>query len=589
MAVVTRVRGALRALAPLLPLLHLPRAHAARLAGALALGLLQSAAALGLPWLVGGLAAALFASGAGAPGAAQLATVFVLAAVHAGLGFAAQDAVGRVESALAADLRHRVYTRVQALPLHRVRARPAGELLELLAWDVEAAATFAARTPVALPPIALTLAGALACMLLVHPALALLFAAALPPLWWAVRRAGRPVDRLSRELAETHGELLALLQENLSHLLTIRAFAREDAEAERHRRVGEALRARRDAQLRAILRVSPVTQLAASAACVGIAAFAVAGPGPLRLQPGELVRILLYGLVLCRGLGALADLHVQVREARVSARRLAGVLDEPAEAAREAPGDATPPLGGALELRGVRFRHPGREPALVGVDLRVEPGELVALVGPNGAGKSTLAHLLLRLHEPESGRILVGGRDLRDLPRAALRRQVALASQDTQIFQRSVRDNIAFARPEASDAEIREAARRAGADETVRALPEGYATLLGEDGHRLSGGQRQRIALARALLTDPRILILDEATCMLDADGESDFLRRNRDWLRRRIALLVTHRPASLRLVDRVIELRGGRAHERGRAAAGRASRTSEPRSPEPTPGSRPL
>ncbi len=214
---------------------------------------------------------------------------------------------------------------------------------------------------------------------------------------------------------------------------------------------------------------------------------------------------------------------------------------------------------GEIEFRGVSFGYPGRPPALIGIDLRIPARQTVAIVGPNGAGKSTLAHLLMRLHEPTAGRILIDGVDIATVSLHSLRSQIGVVPQHVLLFNATIRDNIAYGRPEPTQAEIEAAARAARAHDFVMRLPQGYDTVVGDRGVRLSGGQQQRVALARALLKDPRILILDEATAMFDPQGEAEFLDACREALKRRTVLLITHRPASLAVADRTIRMDNGK------------------------------
>jgi ATP-binding cassette subfamily B protein len=203
--------------------------------------------------------------------------------------------------------------------------------------------------------------------------------------------------------------------------------------------------------------------------------------------------------------------------------------------------------------------HYGAAPALHDVSMRVAAGELVCIVGPNGAGKSTLAHLLMRLHEPTSGRILIDGVDIATVSLHSLRSQIGVVPQHVLLFNATVRDNIAYGRPEPSQAQIEAAARAARAHDFVVRLPQGYDTVIGDRGLRLSGGQQQRVALARALLKDPRILILDEATAMFDPQGEAEFLDACRAVVTSRTVLLITHRPASLAVAERTIRMDNGK------------------------------
>jgi subfamily B ATP-binding cassette protein MsbA len=221
-------------------------------------------------------------------------------------------------------------------------------------------------------------------------------------------------------------------------------------------------------------------------------------------------------------------------------------------------GASLPHLEGEIAFERVTFEYPGRPPALRQVDLHVAAGETIAIVGPNGAGKSTLAHLLMRLHEPGAGRITIDGIDIASASLASLRRQIGIVPQHVLLFNSSVRENIAYGRPDPSQPEVETAARAARAHEFIVALPSGYETVIGDRGVRLRG-QQQRIALARALLKNPPILILDEATAIFDPQGETEFLEECREVFSKRTVLLITHRPASLAIADRIVRMENGR------------------------------
>jgi ABC-type multidrug transport system fused ATPase/permease subunit len=252
----------------------------------------------------------------------------------------------------------------------------------------------------------------------------------------------------------------------------------------------------------------------------------------------------------------LADVYGQVQGARGAVERIGSVFGEEVETGGAA---VLARVRGEIALHGVSFAFPGRRAALDGVSLRIEAGEHVALVGPNGAGKSTLVQLLLRLHEPQSGTISIDGIDVRTVSLASLRTQVGIVPQQVMLFNTSIQENIACGRCGSDEAAIEAAARAAGAHDFIVRLPQGYGTVVGDGGVRLSGGQQQRLALARALLKDPPILILDEATSMFDAEGEAEFLRLAGSALRGRTVIYITHRATSLRGVDRTLQMREGR------------------------------
>jgi ABC-type multidrug transport system fused ATPase/permease subunit len=216
-----------------------------------------------------------------------------------------------------------------------------------------------------------------------------------------------------------------------------------------------------------------------------------------------------------------------------------------------------PPVRGAIEFDQVSFSYPGRPPVLQDFSLRVAAGETIALTGPNGAGKSTLAHLLMRFIDPDAGVVRIDGYDIGAVDLHSLRDQIGLVAQHTLLLNGTVAENIAYGRHDATLADIKKAAKAAQAEEFIEHLPDGYDTVIGDQGVRLSGGQRQRLSLARTLLKDPPILILDEATAMFDPEGETSFIAQCHPLLHQRTVILITHRPASLALADRVLKMAG--------------------------------
>ncbi len=524
--------------------------------------LCESAAALGLPWLGGQLAGTLLQTGGASPDVkAILAIMLGLFALQALLKFGNTWLLGSAADRIVADLKVRLYDHLQALPLGFYHQRRLGDTLALLTTDVYVVSGFLSSTVVALAPLLVTAGGAVVLMFGIRPVLALVAALLIPLFYLMLKILTRHLRPLSTRLQQEEANAVAIAQENLGMLPAIKTYTREPQESARYReQIGRILHL--NAQQRAIYAgLEPLVQFVAAAGIVFVLALASGELSEGHLAPAQLVSFLLYAGLLTRPVAGLADVYGQTQHTRGAFQRLQAAMDEPAEPAAQV-GTALPAVKGGIEFRGVSFSYSERPLALEHVDLRVAAGETVAIVGPNGAGKSTLAHLLLRLHEPAAGKIFIDGIDIAGASLKSLREQIGIVPQHVLLFNASVRDNIAYGRPEPTQAEIEAAAKAARADEFIARLPQGYATLIGDRGVRLSGGQQQRLALARALLKDPPILILDEATAMFDPQGEAEFLQACRDSLRHRTVLLITHRPASLAAADRIVRIEQGRIIE---------------------------
>lgn len=380
---------------------------------------------------------------------------------------------------------------------------------------------------------------------------------------WAARvQMGR-----ERRLLRHWDALYGRFNEVLDGIQTVKSFATERAEIARFlrgQRAGKAIvrRSVRDDALTAAAQNFAI--LLARLASVALGAVLVTR-GAITL--GTLVAFLGYLSGLFTPLQSLAETYKKARRGVLSAEAILAILDEP-ELLADRPGAIpAPALRGAIEFRNVTFAYRPEIPVLHGISLRVEPGEWVAFVGPSGSGKSTLMLLLQRLEEPVIGSVLVDGLDVRDLTAASLRRQVGIVPQDVRLFSDTIRANIAYGRPDATDAEIEAAARAANAHDFVMKLPEGYDTMVGERGALLSGGQRQRIAIARAFLLAPPILIFDEATSALDTESERAIQEALARLARGRTTLTIAHRLSTVRDADRIVVLDQGRIVEIGRHA----------------------
>lgn len=529
------------------------------LATGFGLMLCESALALAVPWLGGRLAEIYIPNPTSSLADPRLLFLAMLAvfAAQAVLKFINICVVGRTADQLAADLKIRVYDHLQALPLGFFHQRRQGDTLALLTHDVYVVSNYIGGSAVGTLPLIFTAGGALVFMFHIQAFLTVLVAILIPLFFLLIKIFGRRVRPLARQLQDEHAQAIAIVEENLGMLPAIKTFTREPQEAQRYRKQVERVVELSAKERRVYAVLGPGTQLAAATAIVLVLWLASVQVGDGSLTAAQLVSFLLYGLLLARPMAGLADFYGQTQRARGALNRLADVLTEEPEPNWKT-GKPLPRVEGRIDFRGVTFAYPGNEPALENVNLSIAAGETIAIIGPNGAGKSSIAHLLMRLHEPSEGSIYIDGVDISTLSLRSLRSQVGVVPQHVLLFNATVRDNIAYGRPEPTQAEIEAAARAARAHDFIMHLPQGYDTLIGDRGVRLSGGQQQRLAVARALLKDPPILILDEATAMFDPEGESEFLEACSDVLQRRTVLLITHRPASLELADRVLRLKDG-------------------------------
>lgn len=517
----------------------------------------ESAIALANPWIAGRFTE-LVIHPAAAHGLLDLIFLWAfLLALQSGLGFGNGYLLGSTGATMLAGLRTRLYDHLQSLPLAYFHERRRGEVLALLGNDAGHISHFVTGTLVSLLPLLVTFAGAFYFLFRISPSIASLAGLLVPVFFLAMKLIGRRIRPLSSEWVRTHAEMFATLEENIGMLPAIKSFTREEHESRRFQRSNVKLLriAKRQLLIESLLR--PAVNLLAG---LGLLLLLYLSTLQLRagvLQASDIVSILLYGMLLTRPMSGLAGVYGSVQTARGAAARLIEVFSVRAEP-DDAGAPALAPVSGHLCLEDVHFTYPGRQQVLAGVNLEIQAGETVAITGENGSGKSTLIHLLMRFADPDAGRVVIDGTDIRGVSIASLRSQIGLVAQHVLLLNGTVRENIAYGRPDAALADIEAAARSAQADTFVRRLPQGYDTLIGDQGIRLSGGQRQRIALARALLKDPPILIFDEATAMFDPQGEIAFIEECQAVLAQRTVILITHRPASLALADRVLRLDKG-------------------------------
>ena len=466
-----------------------------------------------------------------------------------------------------ADIRRDVFSHVTTLSPAFFDTAQSGEIVSRLAADTtQIKSAVGATASLALRNTIMGL-GALALMVITSPKLSGLVIAAIPFIVIPIVAFGRSVRRKSRAAQDTLADATAYASEQIGAIRTLQAFTNEG-------RVTGAFAAAVDKAFEAarasIFARSILTFFAIFAVFSSVVAVLWFGSRDVltgAMSPGTLGQFLLYSVLAAGALGALSEVWGELSQAAGAAERLAELLaEQPAIVAPAAPKPLSATGHGAIAFHDVHFAYPTRQdrPALHGLDFAVKPGETVAIVGPSGAGKSTVFSLILRFYDPLAGAVVIDGVDIREADPVAVRGRIAMVPQDVTIFAATIRENIAFGRPDASDDEIVAAAKAANADEFIRRLDGGYDAPVGERGVTLSGGQRQRIAIARAILRDAPILLLDEATSALDAESETLVQTALEKLMEGRTTLVIAHRLATVLKADRILVMDDGRIVEQG-------------------------
>jgi subfamily B ATP-binding cassette protein MsbA len=489
-------------------------------------------------------------------------TLFLLGlfAVQAVLNFGQSWLAAAVSERVVADLRSELFEHLVRQPPGFFARNRVGDLGSRLASD---AGLLQGILRFGVPELirqGLFLIGALTLITITHPRLTLVTLVALPPTLLAAWILGRRVRGISGTIQDRLADAIARAEQVFTQITTVQSFTRERWEALRFR---SAVEGTRDGGLERATARAILTGVVSFTA-FGAVALVVWEGGRLvldgALTPGTLVAFLVYWILIAGAVTSLGGFWANLQEAAGAARRIFDLLDEPiALRSPDSPTDLPDPIRGQVRYEGVRFRYgPDLPFVLEEIDLTLEPGETVALVGASGAGKSTLAALLPRFHDVTEGRVLLDGVDVRELDLEVLRHTVGLVPQEPMLFRGSVRENLRYGAPDATDAEVEAAAREARAHEFIERFPRGYEEPIGERGVTLSAGQRQRIAIARVLLKSPRVLILDEASSALDAESEhlvQDALDR---LMAGRTTLVIAHRLSTILRASRILVLDQG-------------------------------
>ncbi|MEM1142499.1 MAG: ABC transporter transmembrane domain-containing protein [Pseudomonadota bacterium] len=480
---------------------------------------------------------------------------------------------------VSADLRFAVFKNIVRLHPSYFEDNRSGEIISRLTADTTVLQTIIGSSVSMALRSAITLVGAIVMMVITNAKLSLFILLSVPLLVLPMLFMGRRVRNLSSESQNKVAGVGSYAGEIIQNIKTVQGFNRElsetqafDQEVERAFLVSRArIRQRALLVAVAILVLSSGTLLMLYSGGTSV----IEG----RMSAGELAAFMFYAFMVGNGFALIAEVWGDLQRAAGAMERLLELIETKSmivdgenvtlskhESDQESAGSSIGMTNPVMELRAVSFSYPSRpeQKALDAVDLRIEPGVSLALVGPSGAGKTTLFELLQRFYDPQEGQLLLDGVDIRELTLESLRSELAIVPQMPILFSTSVKDNIAYGRPDASMDEIFEVAERAHASEFIQALPEKYDTFLGESGTRLSGGQRQRIALARAMLANPRVLLLDEATSALDAESEHQVQLAIAEVMRERTTVIIAHRLATIRDADSIAVLSEGRVIAQG-------------------------
>ncbi len=486
--------------------------------------------------------------------------VILLYAVKGVFAYGQAYLIASAVQGLSVKLRKDIFAHVQRMPLSYFHKTKTGDLLSRIMNDVNLLQSGTASV-IEVISCPLTMLGGLIYMFYLSWQLSLISLVFVAFMGFAIARDSKRMKSLQISLQSKLSDVSANFEETVSGIRVVKCFGMEDHEI-------NSFGIRNDLTLAAALKnirrsalVSPAVELIGAAGIAGVLVIGVAG---LNLQFGDLTKFLFLCNAVTVSAKHLGRLNVVYQQTLAGLERIFEVLDEQADLQESPDAIELPPGPGRVEFRNVSFGYGDDDFALKNISFTMEPGEVVALVGQSGAGKTTIANLIPRFYDVKSGSVIVDGEDVRNVTLKSLRERIGIVPQETILFSGSIRDNIAYGKIDATDDEIIAAAKTANADDFIRSLENGYETIVGERGARLSGGEKQRISIARALLKNPRILILDEATSSLDAKSESAVQRALDELITSRTTLIIAHRLSTITRADKILVLEDGKIAEMG-------------------------
>lgn len=525
---------------------------------------LSTIAGLGGPYLMG-VAVDRYIASKNLAGLAQISVAMLVIFLMGNASDAASSWImARVSQAALKRLRKELFEHIQVLPMSFFDTHPVGELMSRLTNDIEAINQAVSQNVVSLLSSVLLMAGILITMFIINLWLALASVVVVPLMLWFAEWVARYTRKGFRQLQKQLGSLNSVMEESISGQRVIKAFRRNQSVIEAFRQSNqEVYKAAVFANSYALL-LMPITNQLGNLFVIAIAGLG----GWLAIQGlttvGDIITFITYARNFVNPLRQLSNIYNAIQAALAGAERVFEIIDTPPEIPDAPNAYAMPSLEGDVRFDQVYFGYNAEKPVIKNMSLEAKAGQTIALVGPTGAGKTTVANLITRFYEINKGRITIDGKDIRQIKKDDLRRQIGLVLQDNFLFSATVMENIRYGRLDATDEEVMEAARLAEADHFIRQLPQGYQTVLSERASNLSQGQRQLLAIARAILADPGILILDEATSNVDTRTEIRLQSALLRLMEGRTSFVIAHRLSTIRDADQVLVIRDGEIVERG-------------------------